>query len=372
LLFPFFSFLLILCALRFFVFRGNSFLSFLFFFFKSRISCIISILMIEESDDDMAPNITVVGSICVDFGLRVPHLPAIGETVLSTDFTTPVGGKGFNQALQAHRLGSSVHFFGRIGDDPPGQMIMKQLDAEDFPVRGLRIIRNENTAIGLIFIGPDGKNMIGGYSGANMKFTADEVDQNVYDALHISSHLILQLEIPDAANLAAMKLAKELYVRTVMNFAPYREIPPEIEDMIDIFVFNEIEASAFFKTDILKAEDVSQISKSPRYKFEKIYIVTLGEKGAAMVAPEGFHKADGIPVNAIDSTGAGDSFTGAYVHFVAWGESYIRALDLANVVASDSTTKLGAMPSLPGFDRMLTIFDQRGIELTKYGSLIQD
>ena len=311
----------------------------------------------------MVSNIAVVGSICLDYGLRLDHLPKIGETVLSTDLTVPVGGKGFNQALQAHNLGSKVHFFGRLGDDPPGHMIIEQLEGINFPVRGLRVLRDEKTALGLIFIGPDGKNMIGGFSGANMNISVDDIDQNVYDALLISSHLILQLEIPIEVCHAALKLAKEQYVRTVLNFAPYREVGPGIEELVDIFIFNEVEASQFFKMTIETAGDFFKVKESAKYLFEKIYIVTLGDKGAAIIAPEGDYYSSGIKVDSIDSTGAGDSFVGAYVHFIANGEGYIRSIDLANIVAADSTTRLGAMPSLPSRERVEELMAENEIQL---------
>ena len=300
----------------------------------------------------MPPAITVVGSICLDYGLQLPHLPEVGETVLGNNLAIPVGGKGFNQALQAHRLGSKINFFGRLGDDPPGKMILQQLKNEDFPVRGLRVLDDETTALGLIFIDPDGNNMIGGFSGANMNFGLEDIDQNVFDALLMSSHLVLQLEIPDHANLAALRLAKEHYVRTIMNFAPYREVPAEIEKLLDILIFNEIEASAYFDKDIRTHKDFFKIRNSKKYVFEKIYIVTLGDKGAAIVAPEGDHYSEGLKVDSVDSTGAGDSFVGAYVHFIASGKGYVNSIDLANIVAAESTTKLGAMPSLPEIERV--------------------
>ncbi|MCD6216352.1 ribokinase [bacterium] len=310
----------------------------------------------------MSVNITVVGSICLDFGIMLPHLPVVGETVLGTDLITPVGGKGFNQALQAHRLGSRTHFFGRLGDDAPGRMIIDQLENEDFPVRGLRVLKNEKTALGLILIGPDGRNMIGGFSGANMNFNIEDIDQNVYDALLLSTHLILQLEIPDEVNLAVLRLAKEQYVRTILNFAPYRNIPEEIENLIDIFIFNEIEASAYFEREIRTHEDFFRIRDSKKYLFEKIYIVTLGEKGAAIIAPEGEYYSEGIAVDSIDSTGAGDSFVGAYVHFIASGRGYIQSIDLANIVAAESTTKPGAMPGMPGAARIETLIREHNID----------
>lgn len=312
----------------------------------------------------MPVNITVIGSICLDLGIMLPHLPVVGETVLGSDLITPVGGKGFNQAFQAHRLGSRIHFFGRLGADAPGQMIIEELDKVNFPVRGLRVLNNEKTALGLILIGPDGKNMIGGFSGANMNFDIEDIDQNVYDALLISTHLILQLEIPDKINLAVLRLAKEQHVRTVMNFAPYRDVPEEIEKLVDVFIFNEVEASMYFEREIQTHEDFFKIRDSKKYKFEKLYIVTLGDKGAAIIAPEGEFYSEGIAVDSIDTTGAGDSFVGAYVYFIASGRGYVQSVELANIVAAESTTIAGAMPGMPDTVRVRELMRKHDIVWT--------
>lgn len=313
----------------------------------------------------MPPTITVFGSICLDLALKVPHLPSKGETVLGTELAMPPGGKGFNQALQAHRLGSKVYFFGRLGDDAIGNIVLTELEKENFPVRGLRILKNENTALGLILIAPDGTNLIGGFSGANMNFSHDDIDQNVYDALLLSSHLILQLEIPDSINLAVLRLAKEQGVRTIMNYAPYRKVPDEVIKLVDVFIFNELEASGFFNRTIETPDDLFEVKKSPLYDYRKLYIVTLGANGAAMIGPEGECYVDGQKVDSVDSTGAGDSFVGSYVHFVASGEGYYQSLELANIVAAESTTVIGAMPSLPDIKRVKKIMVKKGIELKK-------
>jgi len=311
----------------------------------------------------MSANITVVGSICLDMAIKIPHLPVIGETVSGRELATPVGGKGFNQALQIHRLGGKVHFFGRLGDDAHGRMILDELEREDFPLRGLKVYKGEQTAVGLIFVAPDGTNLIAGFSGANMNFSIDDIDQNIYDALLLSTHLIIQLEIPNNVDLAVLKLAKELNTRTVFNVAPYKELSDEILNLVDILIFNEIEASGFFNREVKTHEDIFSLKDSPRYDWRKIYIVTLGAGGAAMIAPEGVHKVDGIKVDSVDSTGAGDSFVGSYVHFIANGEGYLESLDLANIVAAESTTIMGAMPSLPNLERVNELMSNRGIKL---------
>ena len=135
--------------------------------------------------------ITIVGSICQDLVVTVPHLPARGETVLSRSFETFVGGKGFNQALQAHRLEAEINFFGKLGADIYGDDVIRQLNDEGFPGAGIART-GSHTALGIIMVEDGGMNYIAGFSGANMEFKPDDIDRvALADALSQSSHLIL-------------------------------------------------------------------------------------------------------------------------------------------------------------------------------------
>jgi ribokinase len=292
--------------------------------------------------------ITVIGSIVYDLVMPLVHLPVIGETVPGTGFNTFIGGKGLNQAIQIHRLEYPLNFFGRVGDDKYGTEVFEEMSRQEFPTEGIRRIPGEHTAMGMIFVAPDGRNMIGGYRAANINFPISEVDEPIRKAIAESSIVSLQLETPDDVVLECLKVAKKAGVTTILNAAPCRELPDEFQKLVDFWVVNEIEAGQFFECNIVNASDCCPIEKDEKVKAgSEVWVVTLGSKGAAVIDLNGIYEVPGIKVDAVDSTGAGDSFTGGFAVGLAEGLSPRQAADFANVVASQSVTKLGGITGLP-------------------------
>lgn len=295
--------------------------------------------------------ITVVGSICQDLVITVPHLPARGETVLSRSFETFVGGKGFNQALQIHRLGGKVNFFGKLGADIYGDDVIRQLDAERFPTANI-LRTGSATALGMIMVEPGGMNYIAGFSGANMEFLPDDIDRvALTDALSRSSRLILQMEIPPETNRLAMELARGTGCEVVMNFAPYRQTLPADIELMGLLVFNEVEASGFYGAEIKNAADVLTMGCQRRDMRGRV-VITLGDEGAVVFTDVNAIHLPAKRVDAVDSTGAGDSFVGALVHSLAEEDDLVKAAIFANKAAAISVTRMGAMPSLPRADEL--------------------
>jgi ribokinase len=300
---------------------------------------------------DRTGKITVVGSICQDLVVTVPHLPARGETVLSRSFETFVGGKGFNQALQAHRLGCEIAFFGKLGDDLFGDDAIRQLNAEGFPDPGV-VRTGSATALGMIMVEDGGMNYIAGFSGANMEFSPDDIDIDALDlALSRSSHLVLQMEIPTETNRFAMEAARRHGCTVAMNFAPYRDTPADDIDLMDLLIFNEVEASGFYKTEIKNAADAMGLGCMYRGTMGNV-VITLGAEGAVVFTPEHAVHLPGEKVNGVDSTGAGDSFVGALIYYLSMGDDPVNSAMKANHAAAISVTRMGAMPSLPRADEL--------------------
>jgi ribokinase len=292
--------------------------------------------------------ISVIGSIVYDLVMELEHLPATGETVPGTSFSTFIGGKGLNQAVQIHRLGYPVIFRGRIGDDSYGQAVIDELERQRFPYDGINRVPGEHTAVGMIFVGPDGRNLIGGYRAANMNFGTDEVDDEMEREIRNSSILSVQLEIPDDVIEKALRIAVDAGVKTILNAAPWRALPDSFEELVDYWVVNEVEAGQFFDCGITNANDCFPITlHQPVIDRRQVWVVTLGDRGAAVVDSDGVHPVDGIVVDAVDSTGAGDSFTGGFAVGIAEGMNPVDAAIFANRVASISVTKLGGMTGLP-------------------------
>ncbi len=283
--------------------------------------------------------------------VTVGHLPARGETVLTRSFETFVGGKGFNQALQAHRLGANVHFFGKLGDDLFGDDALRQLAGEGFPSANI-IKTGSKTALGMIMVEDGGMNYIAGFSGANMEFTPGDIDRDALDeALAISTHLILQMEIPPETNEYAVDAAKAHGCEVVMNFAPYRSTPDDVVDRLGMMIFNEVEASGFFGRTLANSADVLTLGcMGPELRGR--IAVTLGEEGVVVFTSDRAVHLMGEKVDAVDSTGAGDSFVGTFVYRLSMEDDLVAAGKKANHAAAISVTRMGAMPSLPRGDEL--------------------
>ncbi len=292
--------------------------------------------------------ICVIGSIVYDLVMTVEHLPSVGETVPASGFNTFIGGKGLNQAVQIHRLDAPLAFYGRIGNDHYGTEVLEVLRSEAFPTNGIKIVDGDHTAIGMIYVAPDGRNLIGGFRAANMNYHVDEIDQITHEAIKSASIVSLQLETPDDVVEKCLRLAKDAGVPTLLNAAPWRDLPDSFQELVDYWCVNEIECGQFANCDIKTADDCTVLKDhKPIIDGEQIWVVTLGDRGAAVVDASGVTEIPGIKVNAIDSTGAGDSFTGGFAVGIAEGMNPVDAAHFANRVASQSVTKLGGMTGLP-------------------------
>ena len=292
--------------------------------------------------------ICVIGSIVFDYVMGLPKFPGMGETVLGDRFATFIGGKGLNQAVQIYRLQTPLSFWGRVGDDHMGKEVIEVLDKQGFPTSGIHIAPGDQTAVGMIFVIPAGRNMIGGCPTANMNFKLEEIEDRMIDAIKGASLVSLQLEIPSNINEHILKIARKAGVPTILNAAPWRDLPDSFQSLVDYWVVNEIEAGQFFNCRIMNADDCEPMCCHPQIKDKsQVWIVTLGEKGAAVVDSMGVR---GIPVNmvnAVDSTGAGDSFTGGFAVGIAEGKNHFEAAQFANQVAALSVERFGGMSGLP-------------------------
>jgi ribokinase len=239
-------------------------------------------------------SVVVVGSANIDLVSRVERIPAPGETVLSTGFATHPGGKGNNQATAAARAGAATTFVGAFGDDEHGARLRASLTAD-----GVRLLVRscpEPTGTALIAVSAAGENSIAVNPGANATLTDLTDDERT--AIAAADIVLLQLEIPLDTVLDAARAASGT---VVLNAAPARELPGELLDAVDLLVVNEHEAALLGGGDRLLAAVPA-------------VVVTLGADGALVhVRGADALRVPGIPVDAVDTTGAGDTFCGALV-----------------------------------------------------------
>jgi ribokinase len=270
------------------------------------------------------PSIVVVGSVNLDLAASVSRLPVAGETVTGAELHRFPGGKGANQALAAKRLGADVSIVARVGDDAAADEALALLKSGDVDLSACSRDADVPTGIALIAVSPSGENQIVVAPGANRHLRPDHLELPAADAL------ICQLEIPVETLSHAAKVFDGFFC---INLAPALEVPIELIRRADLVVVNETEAAYF--GDALAACD-------------RLLAITYGSKGAVLKkAGETIAEAKPPQVQAVDATGAGDTFTAALTVAIVEGQEPAEALRFACAAGAAAATKAGAQPSLP-------------------------
>jgi ribokinase len=280
----------------------------------------------------------VVGSANMDLVGLAERLPLPGETVLGDECLMIPGGKGANQAIAAARAGGQAVFLGAIGSDAFGVSLNARLAAAGVDTAHLRTSYGVS-GVAVIMVDRAGENSILVAPGANYTFTGlSAAEEGVVAGGDV---LLCQLEIPIETVTAATAAARAGGTRTILNAAPARDLPPELLANVDLLVVNEVEAQTItHKAD--KPEISGLLELVPRV------VLTLGGAGARYADREGRDEhVHPFPVEAADTTAAGDAFTGALA--VAWGEGrdLVEAVRWANAAGAACVRKVGASNALP-------------------------
>ncbi|WP_033313943.1 ribokinase [Streptomyces iakyrus] len=288
-------------------------------------------------------DLLVVGSANADLVIGVERRPGAGETVLGSDLAVHPGGKGANQAVAAARLGARTALLARVGDDAHGRLLLDSQREAGVDTVGV-LVGGAPTGVALITVDPSGDNSIVVSPGANGRLTPEDV--RAAGCLFQGSRVVsAQLEIPLETVVEAVRsLAPES--RFVLNPSPPRPLPREVLAACDPLIVNEHEAKVILGDSAVgdSPEDWARIllAKGP-----KSVVVTLGAEGALVASAEGVSRVPAVQVDAVDTTGAGDSFTAALAWRLGAGESLAQAAAYAVRVGAATVTKEGAQASFP-------------------------
>lgn len=287
-----------------------------------------------------------LGSVNLDHVYSLDHFVLPGETIACTSFASFAGGKGFNQTIALARAGASVVHIGAVGED--GKTLLEILEREGVDISALVIDKQTPTGHAIIQVNAEGQNCIIIAAGANAVPTADSVAK----ALEVADRgdiLLAQNETTAIAD--AMRIAHEKGMRVALNPAPMNgrvmTLPLEL---LDFLIVNEIEGTDLLRlrgrVSTLPPEDVLE---GLHELFPKAQVVlTLGGDGVMAIDADGLVvKASAFNVKAVDTTAAGDTFTGFYLASVARGDTMETALRKASAAAAISVTRHGASPSVP-------------------------
>ena len=299
----------------------------------------------------MRDKITVIGSLNYDIVLKIPRLPECGEALPADDAAFSPGGKGANQAVQAAKLGVPVRMVGCVGKDSHGDDLLEA--ARRYGVDTEHVRRcEEPTGMGLINAVEDGSVFACIVRGANFAVTKEDIDR-AKEILKDTFLVILQMEIPQEINQYAIEKAKEWGCKVLLNAAPAREIPLDYLKMCDIIVLNEVEAGFYLKTDVKNEEDARKGAALLAELCGTDIIITLGKAGA-VVSEDG--KVTFIPsrrVEAIETTGAGDSFIGGVGYALKNGKSLTDACRFAACCSAVTVCRMGAQDSMPFLEEVM-------------------
>jgi ribokinase len=282
----------------------------------------------------------------MDLVARTPRLPGAGETVLGTgDLLSIPGGKGANQAVAAARLGADVHMVGRVGDDAFGRTLLAGLRAERVDTRFVKRTPGVASGCASIFVDAHGENCIVVSPGANARVTPADVDA-AEGIIRRAAVVVLQLEIPLATVRRAIGIARKHGVPTVLDPAP---VPPgglpDALFRVDVLTPNEHEAAQLAGAEHSDPKVLASrlLARGPRE-----VVLKLGAKGAlSLDSADVMSWAKPFRVKAIDTTAAGDAFTGALAVAMAERMPHDAALRFANAAGALCCTRMGAQPALP-------------------------
>lgn len=294
----------------------------------------------------------VIGSLNVDRGWRVARHPTVGETILGEMLPLAAGGKGLNQAVAAHRVGAEVVLVGQVGDDADGRWLTSLAADEGIDATGVGVSTEVPTGSALIVVAGDGANTVTVDPGANATLA---VGPGL--AIAAGDVVVAQLEVPVDAVRAAFDVARAVGATSVLNPSPVGE-GRSLVPLADVVVVNQAEAADLADVPIAAAGPTGALAQAEviadaAVRPGQVVVVTLGADGVVAISPDGEVSVPGTPVDAIDTTGAGDCFLGVLAAGLADRLPLEQAMVRANQAASIAVTRNGtvaAMPTAPELD----------------------
>jgi ribokinase len=295
----------------------------------------------------------VFGSINMDMVTRTPRLPRPGETLIGHGFATAPGGKGANQAVACARLGTPTRMVGRVGDDVFGAALRANLETHGVDVSAVAVTPG-SSGVAAISVDDAGENTIVVAPGANGLVGSEDITR-LERALRGARVLLLQLEVPLDAVVAAAAAARARGVLTILDPAPAQELPAELCHLADIITPNETEAAALVGFALDSADAVRRAGQTLHERTGGTVIIKRGGQGAFMLADGAETFAPAFPVTVVDTVAAGDSFNGALAAALCRGLPLATALRWGLAAGALAVTKPGAQEAIPSKEEVLAL-----------------
>lgn len=290
--------------------------------------------------------IIVIGSSNTDMVVKAGRLPAPGETVIGGEFLMNPGGKGANQAVAAARLGGRVRLVAKVGNDLFGKQALQGFQRDGIDTSSLFTDAQAASGVALISVDEKGENCIVVAPGANARLTPEEV-QKALETAGPENTALIQLEIPVETVDSAIRLCAAKGIPVILNPAPAHRLADDLYPNLSVIVPNETEAGLLTGVPVTDAASAETAARQLASRGVRHVVITLGAKGAYYFDGESGHLITAPVVKAIDTTAAGDCFSGALAVAVSEGQPLPDAIEFACRAAALSVTRMGAQASLP-------------------------
>ncbi|MBP7979725.1 MAG: ribokinase [Sebaldella sp.] len=293
----------------------------------------------------------IIGSLNYDIILKQKRLPKIGETFVADSITMCGGGKGANQAVQLSKLGGKAFMAGCVGNDKFGEELLSNLQKHNVNTDNVKLSEKNNTGMGIVNVFDDGKLIATITRGANYDITNSDIDK-IKNEIISAQIIILQMEIPIEVIEYVINLASKDDVYIILNAAPACEIKEEVLSKVNCLVVNETEASFYLNKEINDVKSSIENCEELYGKIKDLLIITLGENGSLLYDGKEKLHIKARKAEVTETTGAGDSFIGAFAYKLLNDSSYKEAAEFASLVSSITVTKIGAQDSMPTYEEV--------------------
>lgn len=294
--------------------------------------------------------VVVAGSINMDIVTNVQKHPQVGETVIGKDLHYYPGGKGANQAVASSKQKTETYMLGQIGKDSAGEELISFLKSQGVNTSLIQEIKEQPTGTALITVGENSNNSIVVVPGANGLFELSEKCKQIIESEDI---LVSQFEIPANTIESFFEYGRSKNTTNILNVAPANKMSHNLKNLVDILVVNETELAFLANTEeITSHSEMITEAKKILTNPQQSIVITLGSSGILLVDKFDSHYIEAHKVEAVDTTGAGDCFTGVFASQLSKGQNMIQALEHANKAASICVQRPGAGPSMPTIEEV--------------------
>ncbi|MGQ9632457.1 MAG: ribokinase [bacterium] len=294
----------------------------------------------------MALKVLALGAMNMDLVTRAGRMPKVGESMPVPDFVFVPGGKGSNHAIAISKMGGEVYFVGRVGRDPFGDRLIQSLRESGVNTDYVRRDPERHSGIAVVVLGESGQNSIIVAHGANDGW-GEEEKEVIGRLLRDVGWLIAPFEPPFPILRYALSEAKRRGVRTILDAGPAKRCPEEIISLADIISPNESEAELLTGIAVTDLNSAARAGKRFLDMGCEAAVVKLGERGSLIVDKTGAKHVEAMKVPVVDTTAAGDAFTGVMAYCLAEGMDLREAVRYGTCAGALAVTKFGSQPSIP-------------------------